>query len=303
MMTFVLLFLCLEGWARHVGLQALLNPNTLEEGTREKRCSQLSMTRGYTPIPSLCSRNSHALVGEEVRPRQETESRILVLGDSLTDRYGWLHMLQKKHEDVDFLNAAVTGYNTCQERNFFSELDPILQPDAIIIQMCPNDLSGSPVLTPIGDGTFRYFTGDKAFDFPSWVLHSRLLTYGVLQYGAANMARQWRISDSDSLAFSRGCLQLLQKEAGDRPLVAVVFPSLMPTGNTERNAWKLEEKIYQLLDELNISYLKLRPVLEEGGDIRRLQERPNDIIHPSLEGHKLASQAVEQFLRDHQLLK
>lgn len=290
-------FLVVEGIFRFYDIEPGINERFIDSQNAENRCSEASTLRGYTPTLGKCGRNSLGLFGPEVGTLNPDRPRVLVLGDSLTVPRGWLDIVAENIKELKFLNSAVSGYETCQELNLMNELIPLVHPDRVIVQMTPNDIGGSPVLIPLDDGRARYFLASKAFDFPIWVLSFKSIAYLTLRLGAARNAQEMNSSDHAE-QYTRRCLEEIRDTVHPDQLLAILFPSLLPLENNERDAWRSELKIEGMLQELQIPHISLRATFEAGGDIRRLQRQSRDNIHPSAEGHELAAAAIERFVRE-----
>lgn len=75
----------------------------------------------------------------------EAGTRVLVLGDSFAWGQGaeredlWHEILERRHEDVEFINAAVAGYGTSQQLLYFEERGAQFAPDVVVLMLHPND--------------------------------------------------------------------------------------------------------------------------------------------------------------------
>ena len=95
--------------------------------------------------------NSQGLRGEEIPVRQPGESRILVLGDSMTFGHGvddeetysaqLQLLLRGDGSDVHVINAGVRGYGTDHAYRFFVSRLRDLHPDLVVFAFYENDVS------------------------------------------------------------------------------------------------------------------------------------------------------------------
>ena len=116
-----------------------LRPGTLDSHT--DACAYRHPTRGWT-ITGRCGRDEHGIFEQKPAPPANAW-RLLVIGDSVAEGE-WTAALAKHLElsvgrPIALLNAATSGYNTCQEAVTLSELLPSQRPDAVLFQTCAND--------------------------------------------------------------------------------------------------------------------------------------------------------------------
>ncbi|MEC7986939.1 MAG: SGNH/GDSL hydrolase family protein [Myxococcota bacterium] len=253
-------------------------------------CYEPSFFGGYRPKSNTCGRDDNGLLASTQSP-----SGILILGDSLSTSDGWARALQKRYPKR-IINGSVSGYDTCQELHWFRELDKRIQIDAVILQMCPNDIGGSPVLVPKDDHTYRYFTGSRAFDFPRWILRSHLLSYFMFQYAIENIAAPLEEDPVQIEQHTRQCLRELRNEVGNRPLHIIIFPVLSDDQNEHLKGWNSEQQLKSIAQDVGVSYLFLRDSME-GMAFSSLRERPDDHVHPSAEGSISLLETIVPFLQ------
>lgn len=97
-------------------------------------------------MPSRTTTNSQGLRMEYDLTFPKTKQRILLLGDSFT--FGpYLHnqdtypaILDRTYPDKEVINAGVCGYTIRDELWLFTEKAKYVEPDIVILQVCPNDL-------------------------------------------------------------------------------------------------------------------------------------------------------------------
>lgn len=76
----------------------------------------------------------------------KTKQRILVLGDSFTfapfldNHDAYPNLLDREYSDKEVLNAGYPGYTITDELSLFRERAKFVEPDIVILQVCPNDL-------------------------------------------------------------------------------------------------------------------------------------------------------------------
>lgn len=278
----------------------------LDASNTEAACTENSLTRGWAPIPGACGHDTHGtlLHGDPDAPRA-----MLILGDSVTAGDHWVAptaaALIAEAPDLRVHNAAVSGYDTCQELETWRQLGPVLQPELVVLQTCANDVLGSHALVPLSNDHVRYHLHDAdggraAVDFPLWVLHSRLLSLAVLSWGQAT-AEPVLEDPVLSEGFARHCLLLLTEEvkATGADLVAIAFPVLFDraSGSKEERFRSQETAIRQALRDNGVPTLPVRSLLKS--PLAEARSDPNDLLHPSEEAHQALAPDVTTFLRHH----
>src|SRR3989344_9331644 len=103
--------------------------------------------------------NSDGLRDEEIKPREDYDYRILVLGDSFTIGWGVEHKdafseilqerLNKAGIKTDVLNAGVTSYSPLLEYLYLREIGLKYKPDIVIINFDMGDIQGDNYYTSL----------------------------------------------------------------------------------------------------------------------------------------------------------
>lgn len=275
-------------------------------------CLRPSLRQGWAPIPGRCGRNRLGLYGDEVSLPPDPEAHeILLLGDSISARRYWVAGLRRLEEaardgaPVTVWNAAVSGYNPCQEIHSFRFLLGHLQPDRVLVQLCANDLERSPVLIRLPGGFIRYVSARADLTFPGPVLRSRLATYLVLR-GASAWGTGMGSEDSaepPTLTCLEGMAALAQE--AEIPLAMVLFPVFDAAVPSEREqALRAdEERLRAMVEDLDdVTFCDLRPAferaLEEGPaiDLTGYREKSGDFVHPSRSAQDLAAEEIHRCL-------
>jgi hypothetical protein len=106
--------------------------------------------------------NSIGLRGEDIGPKPPGVTRIVLAGDSVL--FGWkledpdivANIMQRivgerlAHEEIEFVNVALPGWNIRSERAFLDRHLDLLQPDHVIWSLIRNDIFTSPGVVPPG---------------------------------------------------------------------------------------------------------------------------------------------------------
>jgi len=143
---------------------------------------QANPWRGYAMVPGgghftyhhPVRVNSLGLRGPEVGPRRPGETRVLVLGDSLTYGQGVADdqtvpaLLERRLAGdgdgaVRVINGGLRGYATNQEVGLLAELGPVIRPDVVVLMWYWNDLEEGNI-----DGTCARLTRSGPVAFDTW---------------------------------------------------------------------------------------------------------------------------------------
>lgn len=254
--------------------------NQSDDSNREASCSAPHPALGWAPVPNQCERDATGAYTSSTGD----DHRVVLIGDSIAGQRRWVEAASVDLPSTTVHNLGVSGYHPCQALGLLEERGLPLQPDLIVAQVCPNDLFDTPILGDLGDGRTRFYVEDRALDIPTPVLRSRLLSYLWLRYGLAAVAQQHTPSLDERAGQTRRCLQRLRDL--DTPAVAVLFPLLSPTDGADVQMLRAEADLRQMLLDVGLSTLDLRPVLEADGDITAWRPRPEDPIHPSRDAQR-----------------
>jgi lysophospholipase L1-like esterase len=275
--------------------------------------------------------NSLGLRDTELREKQSDESRVFVIGDSVT--LGWgvnddetfcrqlgERLRQGKHAgDIRIINGGVSGYDTSQEARFLRRIGPVVDPDVVLIGFYWNDLLG-----PISLQRANPQSNDVLRMTPKHGWFRRTLRHSRSLYIAGRYAQSW----------------LADGEWGAAPAQTAMLHALLSGAQTQqvKTAWKKVETELQSIDDLarrnkwRIGFLvlppreqvaKQLPNAEYQTRIREIATRlgwfvvdplprlaahpggvdelfiPYDQHHLSKVGHKLVAEEILDFARKH----
>lgn len=265
--------------------------------------------------------NNLGLRGPDVAEEKPTGMRrILLLGDSFTfgvgvrDEDTFARRLESdlnrdapSGEQFEVINAGVQGYNTRDEVLYLEREWLKLDPDLVVIVFYLNDAyedrtflnMGEALgvyLEPYGLGRYSYLVDLVQHEIAARRSQSALEDYYLQHYfqDARNFLPQPGEVGSDWTA-SRAALahaaELLAKR--DVPLVLVIFPELHQLDDSYPFA-KVHDLVRTSADELSIPVLDLFDTFRGHRD-RDLWVHPTD-HHPNAEAHRLAAEAIREFL-------
>jgi lysophospholipase L1-like esterase len=259
--------------------------------------------------------------GEPLRVNRADTLRIACLGDSYTygqgvdDESTWPAALGRSLEreagglEVEVINAGVPHYQTRQEVELLRTRVLPLAPDIVLLAFFLNDAA------QLAQEASR----EEGHEFGEAPLLWRFLRDGP---GVASLRSRSRLIDVtfdallrvaflDYLADSRGALfadtvpgwQTVQRElrraralAGERNVEfgVVLYPLLARRGDhlATHDAYLV---VASFLEDAGIAFVDLEPSFE-GHDVDELRVHPRD-SHPNAEAHRIAAEAIADFLR------
>lgn len=268
-------------------------------------CYRPSVTLGYEPVPGRCGFNSLGLAADHARDKDRQTLRVLLLGDSLSERQGWVGDMRRRlsagvpGRRVEVWNGGVTGYDTCAELRVLQEKGWRANPDLVLVQLCINDFFATSSILPLPGGRVRFHAGARSVEMPAWVLSSQLLTWLIIRLGLAEEGP----GRGPGAASVERCLARMKQEADTRrvPLAVLVFPVLSSTGGAPRGTVAtylgLEREAGHICSRLKLSCFRLRPGLERAGSVARLRQRPDDPWHINVQGQQLVGRLVTKFVQ------
>lgn len=280
-------------------------------GSLEARGRQWNRTdmRAVTASNTLGLRSPH--IGTD---KPGNALRILALGDSFTagdwlDRTTetWPHVTESvlvaRGHQVQCVNAGRGGTTTEDEAKFLRDVGWGLQPDVVVLQFTLNDTgfgtAGSPPLVPIlGDG-LRRKSSLYSFLEDRW---QALLASRTPGSGLAD----WYRDDHPGWRATAAAIDDIVQQARRRsiPLVALIYPWLAgPLAPGRYAHQEVHDKIRHAFARHGVPVLDVLPALAarhpEG---RHFWVRPFD-AHPNAEAHRIAGEALAEFLLRERVLE
>lgn len=268
-------------------------------------CYRKSLTLGYEPVPGRCGFNDLGMAAEHPRQKTRRTFRVLLLGDSLSERQRWVDLARLElaarapGRQVEIWNSGVTGYDTCAELRVLQEKGWSTNPDLVLVQLCVNDFFQTSSILPLAHGRVSFHVGHRSMELPGWVLTSHLLTWLAIHVGLPD---EGRADGRAGTASVERCLARMQQEAAARhtPLALLVFPVLRSDGDgaataAETTYLKLEREAGAICQRLRLPCFKLRPGLQRAGSLSGLRQRPDDLWHIRAQ----AQDAVGRLVADH----
>ena len=258
--------------------------------------------------------------------------RVVAVGDSNTELWStpgyrnYTDFLRERlaarlETSVEVLPLGVSGYNTWQQRHYFSDHFSGLRGDVLLLQLSPNDID-VVVARPRTDEPF-HLAGING-PLPAVVVNGlsggskSWPDYDVLSFACAQpdlsgapfgaevlwiVGHLWQrhvrkdpfgglvaVEANDELDRATGWFRDHAERKG-MTLVAVVFPRLAAGASQAES-----RLIVDVLRRHDILTLDLRAALTADVDPEDVRI---DALHPNVEGHRLAADAVFEFLERH----
>lgn len=262
--------------------------------------------------------NAHGFRDREFGPKRPELFRILVLGDSVTFGHGQPleetfprrleELLTRAGYRVEVLNAGIPGWSTYQQRRFYEGDGAALEPDLVLVGFVLNDV------TEIQRGLIelRLESGMRLVRGINWLAERSAAVAGLKRAYAGLFAPQEREVESvlalalrpDAPEVRHAMDQTLAEMARLRELSAsrgatlglVLFPFRF---QLERPALDAPQRqIRDFGEEHGIPVLDTAPALRsEGADAVLM-----DADHLTALGHRVAAEAIAEWLQAHSLL-
>ncbi len=256
---------------------------------------QASPWRGYGMVPGgdhftyhhPVRVNNLGLRGSDVGPPEPGETRVLMLGDSLTYGQGVADddtvpaVLERlltgdRARPARVINGGLRGYATNQEVGLLVELGPVIRPDVVVLMWYWNDLEEGNIegtwerLTrsgPVAFDTWARMEGDTLTRWrrQQWLRRSALL---MLLHDVRNRltaGEQAGVTDPDAgmerLDRHLARLTELTAELGARPVLATVPDPNALSGEHFSRAWAATAR--SMASRHGIAAVDLEPPLRE----------------------------------------
>ncbi len=255
------------------------------------------------------------------QPKPAGTFRILTLGDSYTwgDKIAHLQdiwpyvlerLLNRRDRPVQVVNLGKCGLTTVNEAEMLERLGWSFDPDLIVLNFTLNDT------LPSGP---NYFSEPEEWYFQtrplSPIFHRALDRHSYLYSFLNSRVRSLQIrsrypdgyvplyaDDFDGWQACRAALREMGEKTRKRgvPMLVVIFPSFASPKMDEASYpfLKLHQKVAAAAQEAGLPVLDLRPVYARfGRSGRSWWALPCD-AHPSVEGHRVAGEAIAKKIEE-----
>ena len=277
--------------------------------------SDLQMNEDIFIIKSF-STNSLGFRGDDTYlQKQESEFRILLLGDSITFGYysnfdeTFGNLLENKLKQSGHkkkycvINAGVANYNTAQELDLLKDKAILVEPDLTILGFYINDIiqdekdlliRSTDILFP-RRLYFSWLANLRRSKFLSFLEHRicMLKFFSNLDIDSESM-----INISIESAWSKTLAQIKQMRdfchAHNSKFAVVVFPNGVQVGRTY-TAGNYQKRLIDFGKKENIPIIDILPVFNATGDFRTVYYE-QDLIHPKPMGNSLVAEEIYKYV-------
>lgn len=280
--------------------------------------------RGWAMVPGYRGQpwgvdfrvNSLGFRGPEItRPKPAGTFRVIVLGDSIVLGSGLPEnaLISSRLEEMlealrpgahaQVINAGMPGYDVEQERMLLSEQGPALDPDAVVLIACLNDVpnvSIADLVNPLRDLAVPgkvWLTNLSALALMVQALYesigikhgSRLADLFSAERDPATTARiekGWREYESALGAMARDC------RARRIPFIVVLVPHAAQFEDT-RHRFIPQHRLAAICQKLDVPFLDLAPSFSSLPSLPYILPDP---VHLSPQGHQIMAQEINRAL-------
>ncbi len=258
--------------------------------------------------------NSYGMLGKEYKLHKDKGTfRILVLGDSIAaEEWGsdfleeYLNndvKLKSRYKNFEIWNAGVTSYDVRRYALYLKYKGLQYEPDMLIIFFCLNDFDlDTSVYFKTKDGNMDFYFSTSAISKryivnPFFMKHSYLYRFIILRLNSYLLHKTGSITSSPEEENGRYYLQMIKEicESKRIPLLAVIFPYLMPLNEYELGQIGEYEIMSKVNKDLKINYLDLHECLP-GAKLSKFRKYEEDHIHPGREGYRYMAKIIYEHL-------
>lgn len=313
----------LEAGIRLLGLAPNIDPIVLDRPYASFESSPNAILR-YVPKPGAAGISAYGLRDRDYPlAKQAGTYRIVVLGDSIAFGYcsptefvaptdTFPKLLEQRlndpvlegHDRVEVINLSVSGYGTAQEIEFLRVKGLAFEPNLVLLAYCLNDSEESSTeLTEFREqesfGTLELFRAEvtEAIFLESALVRAvwyqvRRLRPTTASEPAAEIVDPQKTDPRES---GFDALRVMAEDARFKTVVAI-FPNLYSFKpyayradhiETTRSAEARSFAVIDLLGPFNRA---------SGGAVAHIRGRCTS-VHPDENGHRIAAEALEQFVR------
>jgi lysophospholipase L1-like esterase len=236
--------------------------------------------------------------------------RIVFLGDSITHFSPYTEALENELNEsgsgnYEVWNAAVGSYGIREYAALMRYRVPSYDPDLVVLAFCVNDLiENMTILYYDEQGRKQAYKGRPGM--PGRLdnfLFKRSFLYRMICSVRESRA-DFETKRRDRIYWATEAMKTIRSRSENIgvPVVAIVFPVLLP-----RSEWTEEEKfgfesIVALLEKFDVPFLDLSDTFVPEEKRPQWRSRPGDRLHLNWEANDVLVPALQRFLRDRGLI-
>jgi len=266
---------------------------------------------GWEHVPGAFDFNSLGFANTDYPIRKAPGARrVMLIGDSLAEAYGRT-LLERMaagpppRPNIQLWDLGVGAYNIAQIAEMLQKRGLRYHPDLVVLFICPKQLGPHEPTFYKRDGRLMMlpWIGTKPISLafgPLW-RWSALYRLAVLGDLNARLRRREPMPNREQFGLSAmGRIKNACARAGV-PLVAFVFPYLMPYSRytarekSDYHAW------LDILRRLRVRFFDLTPLMD-GRQTQAMRQTPGDYIHFGAAGRDMAMGMVYRLIRRNGLL-
>jgi len=275
----------------------------------------------------LIETNALGYRSPHIAPKQEGETRVLVLGDSITlaaycDYKDTYPAIMEDNLGCRVINAGISGNSLNESLTLLIETGLLVQPDIVVVGMYLNDAAPSPTYKPL-DGVAgnsillqraykasRYKQFEKnaklwyeelsGNEFPeptpkdAWRTSKKAFEYEKAK-ACWDWGRAWYPWAWEQLSIDMEQFNDLSQQYHFQ-LVFLLFPCTLQVeadflDDTPQRYWK------EIVEKMGVSHLDLLPILRDNYQSRR-RSLAYDYCHLTPEGNRLVAEAIADLLKN-----
>jgi hypothetical protein len=180
---------------------------------------------------------------------------------------------------LEYWNAGVESFNTIQELEFYKRYNSEILPDHVVLTFHLNDFRTTPVAFISDAGDVVVYSTHKPVRRINKTLVEHSHLYRLWVGVTTDRDRAWEDTCREVAASLREFKEILEPTVA---FTVLIFPILSHPDDWSEVENASYHKIVEILDDLEIRYLDLRPVMETALLSQvMVREQPDDPWHPS----------------------